>query len=311
MPEMIASVFMGTPRFAVPILEALAAVTDVRLVVTQPDRPAGRGRGIEAPPVKNAALALGLPVIQPDIIKGKRFAEKVASLGADVLVTAAFGRILGRSLLATPPLGCLNVHASILPKYRGAAPINRAIISGEEVTGVSIMAMDEGLDTGAVYDVAVTEIGQEETAGELTERLAAIGSRKLVEVISRLGLESPVPQNHGAASYAPILEKRDGRVNWSRSAREIHNLVRGVHPWPGATCLIEGAPLKIHMARVVDPDAEAGAPGEVIAHSSRGLEVACGRGVVGLVEIQLPGKKRLGAQAFFSGKKVPRGAILG
>jgi len=311
MAARLVTVFMGTPRFAVPALRALANATDLRLVVTQPDRPAGRGRVMEPPPVKVAALDLGLEVIQPEVVKGRRFAELVARLSPDVLVTAAFGRILGPALLRTPRLGCLNVHASILPAYRGAAPVNRAIAAGERVTGVSVMAMEEGLDSGPVYGVALTEIDPDETAGELTERLAGIGAAKLVEVLDQIEVLEPIPQDHARATYAPPLEKADGVIDWARPAARVHDLIRGVHPWPCATTALGGQILKVHRAILLRPSGAIAPAGRVVAHGPDGIDVACLEGAVRLCEVQLPGKRKLPADAFYAGRKLEIGSVLG
>lgn len=305
------SVFMGTPRFAVPTLETLARISDLRLVVTQPDRPAGRGRRLEPPPAKIAAAALGIEVVQPPKIKGRRFAGQIAALEPDVLVTAAFGRILGRRLLGVPRLGCLNVHASLLPRYRGAAPINWAILKGEVRTGVSIIRMVEELDAGPVFHEIETRIGPDETAEELTDRLSLLGAAALAEVLEHLEDTAPVEQDPAAVSWAPVLHKADGIIDWQRSAEDLHNHVRGMHPWPCATTSIGGQPLKIHRAAVLDRRSSPGRPGAVLLHSGDGLDVACGSGVLRLLELQLPGKKRLDAQQFHAGRQIPEGTVLG
>jgi folate-dependent phosphoribosylglycinamide formyltransferase PurN len=204
------SVFMGTPEFAVPVLEALARVSELRLVVTQPDRPVGRGRRLESPPVRLAAAGLGIDVVQPERVKGRAFARQIAGVAPDVLVTAAYGRILGRRLLAIPRVVCLNVHASLLPQWRGAAPINWAIVNGESRSGVSIVRMVEALDAGPVYRFAGVDIGPDETAGELSARLARLGAETLVEVLGRLGELDPAPQDESRVSWAPMLKTRAG-----------------------------------------------------------------------------------------------------
>ncbi len=311
MKNKLVTVFMGTPDFAVPTLRALAGSTELVLVVTQPDRPVGRGRKMGAPPVKTAAIDLGIAVIQPEVVKGKRFASKIADLKPDLLVTAAYGRILGASLLATPPLGCLNVHASLLPKLRGAAPINWAIINGDEEAGVSIMAMDEGLDTGSVYKSTAVQIGSQETAGDLTGRLAELGATVLMEVLDEIGEYEPVSQDHSLATHAPALSKKDGRMNWVESAAVLHAHVRGMHPWPCASTLLEGQPIRVHSASVVSLDGSVGKAGEVTAHTADGVDVACGKGVLRLTALQLPGKKRLGAAQFITGCKIETGIVLG
>jgi methionyl-tRNA formyltransferase len=309
--ERLVSVFMGTPRFAVPALEALAEASELRLVVTQPDRPAGRGRRLEPPPVKIAAEALEVEVIQPEVVKGKRFAGRIAGLQPDLLVTAAFGRILGPSLLAVPRLGCLNVHASLLPRYRGAAPISRAILAGDTSTGVSITRMVEELDAGPVFHRIEIEIGPDETAGELSERLSRLGAEALVEVLTRFDELEPFEQSPDEVSWAPALEKRDGVIDWSRPAGELHNHVRGMHPWPCATTTLDGTRLKVHRAMVIEGAARSERPGTVLQNSSLGLDVACGQGVLRLLELQLPGRKRLDARQFYAGRFARIGTILG
>jgi methionyl-tRNA formyltransferase len=305
------SVFMGTPAFAVPVLRRLAAISEVRLVVTQPDRPVGRGRKLTPPPVKLAAAELGLPVEQPAVVKGRRFAARIADHAPDVVVTAAFGRILGPALLETPRFGCLNVHASLLPAYRGAAPINHAILAGERQTGVSIMRMAEGLDTGPIHRATALPIDPDETAGELTERLAELGAETLAQVLGELGEREPVPQDEARASWAPMLAKADGEIDWRRPARSLHDQVRGLNPWPGAFSFLDGEPLKVHRSALLETAAGAAEPGTVTAHSAVGLDVACGDGVLRLLELQLPGKKRLDARSFHAGTRLAEGVVLG
>jgi len=306
----ISTVFMGTPAFAVPALETVAELTDLRLVVTQPDRPAGRGRRLEPPPVKMAALAMGKDVIQPHVVKGRRFAETIGAVGPDLIVTAAYGRILGRRLLDLPMLRCVNVHASLLPAYRGAAPINWAIVNGERETGVSIMRMEEGLDSGPVYRASKVEILPDETAGELTERLSRVGAEALAEFLGEVETARAVEQDHSLATHAPIIRKSDGIIDWSRGSRELHDHVRGFHPWPCATTLLEGRPLKIHRTAVIG-EGHGAVPGTVLSHTPEGVDVACGSGRLRLTALQLPGKKRLDAAAFFSGKRLSEGTLLG
>jgi methionyl-tRNA formyltransferase len=308
------AVFMGTPEFAVPSLRAVAEAAELALVVTQPDRPAGRGRRLEPPPVKTAALELGARLVQPDTTRGGAFLERVAACAPDVIVTAAFGRILGRRLLAVPRLACLNVHASLLPAYRGAAPIARAILNGERRTGVSIMRMEAGLDTGPVYRAAAVTIGDEETAGELTERLAGLGARLVAETLAdfaRGDVATPAPQDEARASFAPPLEKREGRVDWTRSAAELHAHVRGMHPWPCAAFTFGDQDIKVHRAVVLDAEVVFPAqPGEVLDHSRAGVDVACGRGALRVLDVQMPGKKRLDAASFHAGFRFEKGALL-
>ena len=307
----LSTVFMGTPAFAVPVMETLARLTDLRLVVTQPDRPAGRGRKLVPPPVKAAAMTLGVRVVQPDVVKGRRFAEVVGGVEPDLVVTAAFGRILGRRLLDLPRLHCVNVHASLLPAYRGAAPINWAIVNGERETGVSIMRMAQGLDSGPVYRAAKIEILPDETAGELTSRLSQVGAEALAEFLREVETAEAVEQDHSLATRAPMIRKSDGIVDWTKSSRVVHDHVRGFHPWPCATSFLDGQPLKIHRTAVLEGATPDSAPGAVLSHTPEGLDVACGGGVLRLVELQLPGKKRLDAAAFYSGKRLPDGTLLG
>ena len=313
MAPRLRSIFMGTPEFAVPALRATAAATSLSLVVTQPDRPSGRGRRPDSPPVKRVAAELGIRVIQPETFRGGGFLSELQALEPDVVVTAAFGRILGRRALDLPRLGCLNVHASLLPAYRGAAPVAWAIRNGEPVTGVSITRMSAELDAGPVYRAEEVAILPEETAGELTARLSSVGAVLLGGVLSDLpaGLV-PVPQDEARASYAPSLTKDDGRIEWRRRAREVQAHVRGMHPWPCATTALGGQVVKVHRAVVVDPEgAVAARPGEVLDHSRDGVSVACGEGVVRLVELQMPGRRRLGAASFYAGQRLERGIVLG
>jgi len=313
MTSKLRTIFMGTPEFAVPSLRVLAEATELGLVVTQPDRPSGRGRRLEPPPVKRIAAELGVDVFQPETVKGEAFRARIAALAPDVVVTAAFGRLLGRRLLELPRLGCLNVHASLLPAYRGAAPVAWAIRNGEEVSGVSIMRMDTGLDTGPVYLAERVPILAEETAGELTVRLARAGAEILARVLSDLpsGL-LPAPQDDALASPAPPLTKEEGRIDWSRNARAVHAHVRGMHPWPCATTTLGGDVVKVHRSAIVDEGGVFSArPGVVLAHTRAGVDVACGGGVVRLVELQLPGKKRLDASAFHAGMRLEPGTLLG
>jgi methionyl-tRNA formyltransferase len=309
------TIFFGTPDFSVPILRALADETDLVLVVSQPDRPVGRGCRMCKPPVKQAAEALGIPVIQPNVVKGKRFAARMAELKPDFIVTAAFGRILGKSLLKVPNKLALNVHASLLPRHRGAAPANWAIIEGDKETGVSIMEMVPELDAGPVYLTHRTPIDTTETASELLERLSSIGAEALIVCIATFDSLSPIPQNSDEATYARMLKKEDGQIDWSKRATEISNHVRGMSPWPSAVTCIDGAPYKIHKAHPLDEaggDAEEKqAPGTVVSVCAHGLDVACGKGVLRIVEIQAPGRKRMPVQAFILGTSLAIGMRFG
>lgn len=303
------AIFFGTPRLAVPSLDAVASIADVALVVCQPDRPAGRGLSLRPPPVKERALELGIEVAQPKRVKRPAFAESLRALEADVAVVVAYGRILPAAVLAAPRTGCVNVHASLLPRWRGAGPIQWAIAHGDEQTGVCLMQMDEGMDTGPVIACEATPIDPDETAGELGARLAQMGADLLTRELPRwvAGELTPTPQDHDAATMAPLLTKDDGRIDWSWPARAVHDRVRGMHPWPGAYTTLDGATLKIHRTRVLD---ESGAPGAVLA-ADDALIVACGEGAVAIEQLQLAGKKRLKARAFLSGHPIAPGATMG
>ncbi len=291
------AIFFGTPAFAVPCLVALTEVADVALVVCQPDRPAGRGLKLRPPPTKELALARGIPVLQPTKVRTASFAGELAALEADVGVVVAYGRILPRAVLDAPRLGCVNVHASLLPRWRGAAPIQWAVVHGDAETGVCLMQMDEGMDTGPVLSCDRTPIDPDETAGELSERLAALGAALLSRDLDAFvgGRLEPRPQDEAGATRAPLLRKADGRVDFRASARAVHDRVRGMTPWPGAFAHIDGARVKIHRTHVVVDEGGRGAPGEIVRADRHGIEVACGRGTVAIDELQLEGKRRVAA----------------
>jgi methionyl-tRNA formyltransferase len=307
-------VFMGTPGFAVPSLEALAgAGHDITLVVTQPDRPSGRGRKLSPPPVKLKAAELGIDVYQPERVKRPEAVERLAAERPDVIVVAAFGQILPKSVLDIPPKGCLNVHASILPRYRGAAPINWAIIRGENMTGVTIMQMDVGMDTGGMLMLEEEHIRPDDTAGTLTERLAGLGAKMVVEALERLdkrGLQ-PVSQDESKATYAPMLKKEIGRINWGLTAAEIERLVRGLDPWPGAYTTYDGEQLRIWRASAGDTGDNTGEPGEVLKAGREGISVATGGGVLLIIELQGPGGRRMPARDYLAGHRIAVGERLG
>ncbi len=303
-------VFMGSPDFAVPALQALLDRHEVALVLTQPDKPAGRGKKLVPPAVKVAAEAAGLPVAQPRSARTPEVAALLRETNAELAVVVAYGKILPREVLEAFPRGCINIHASLLPRYRGAAPIQWAVINGERETGVCIMQLDEGMDTGPVLLERRTPIGEDETAGELFERLAPMGAEALLEALDGLaaGTLEPRPQDHDAATHAPMLKKEDGRVDWSWPARRVADRVRGVNPWPGAQTTLAGVPLKLFRARVTGGS---GAPGQVLAVDDRGLVVACGDGACAIAEVQAPGKRRMPAPAFAAGRAVGPGTVLG
>lgn len=304
-------VFMGSPDFAVPALRALLDHHEVVLVVTQPDKRAGRGKRMAAPPVKDVALAAGVPVIQPKSARRPELAERLREAGADIGVVVAYGKILPKAVLEAFPLGCINIHGSLLPKYRGAAPIQWAIIRGETETGVTIMCLDEGMDTGPMLVTRAMPVLPEDTAGSLFERMAPIGAEALLDALE--GLESGTlvarPQDDAAATYAPMLTKEDGIIDWSESARAVANRIRGVDPWPGAETSLAGERLKLFGAEPVD-DTRPGQPGEVLGLSDRGLLVACGSGVCAVRALQAPGRRRLQARDFTSGRAIPAGTVF-
>jgi methionyl-tRNA formyltransferase len=304
------AVFMGSPEFAVPCLEALAAVADVAAVVTQPDKPAGRGQRLEAPAVKLAAERAGLRVMQPQSVRKPPFLDELRALAPDVVVVVAYGKILPPDVLAVPRFGCVNVHASLLPKYRGAAPIQWAIIFGERETGVTLMQMDAGMDTGPMLLTRAVAIDDDTTAGELHARLAPVGAALLAEGLPRLlaGELRAEPQDHARATMAPMLEKETGRVDFAAGARAVRDLVRGCDPWPKGFTTLGGEPLWLFRPKLVSG---AGEPGVVLGADRDGLLVGCGADAVAFGELQRPGKKRLAAQAFLAGVPIATGARLG
>jgi len=307
-------VFCGTPRFAVPTLEKLvAAGHSVPLVVTQPDRPRGRGLEMIASPVKEAALRLGIPVVQPAAIKSNEgFRDQLTAIGPDVIVVVGYGRIIPQWMIDLPRFGNLNLHASLLPKYRGAAPIQWTIACGETVTGVTTMRIDAGLDTGDILMQRELPIAPNDTAETLGPKLASIGADLMVETLR--GLESgevrPIPQDHSRASLAPILKKEDGRMDFSRSAEELSNRLRGFRPWPGAFTTFRGKILQVHQAHPsVSPPA---LPPGALAVSGTRLLLACAQGTaLELMEVQMEGKRRMTAQEFSNGYKPKTGERLG
>lgn len=298
-------IFMGTPAFAVPTLEALiAAGHDVVAVVAQPDRPAGRGQELRSPPTVEVARRHGIEVLQPVKVRSGAFPERVEALGAEVAVVVAYGRILTPRLLAAPRRGCINVHASLLPRWRGAAPIQWAVLAGDAETGITTMQMAEGLDTGDMLLQVRTPIGPAETAGELHDRLAPMGAALLVRTLAELDGLVPRAQDDALATYAPMLEKPHGRLDWGASAAEIDRRVRGLSPWPGTWCPFRGEALKVLRVRVVDGGGAA--PGTLL----EGAVVACGAGAVELLEVQAPGRKRVTGLEFVRGARLGPGASL-
>lgn len=310
MAERLNIVFMGTPGFAVPTLEALhGSPHRVVQVVTQPDRPRGRGRKPTPPPVKAAALEMGLPVVQPETMRDSGFLQAVRALAPDLLVVVAFGQILKPALLEIPRLGAVNIHASLLPKYRGPAPIQWAVINGERETGVTTMFMDAGLDTGDMLLTRREPISQEDTAGSLHDRLAVSGAALLLETLDRLERLEPVPQKNDESSYAPLLAKADGHIAWERPAEAIDWRIRGVSPWPGAFTFINERRVKLLKALPLAEPANA-PPGTVEPGFPDELRVATGDGVLSLLELQGESGRRLPVADFLRGFPVPPGTRL-
>jgi methionyl-tRNA formyltransferase len=301
--------FYGTPDFAVPTLEMLLLQQDVVAVVTQPDRPAHRGQRLTASPVKVRALEAGVPVLQPARLRDPEWPERLRPYRPEIGVVVAFGQILPRAVLDVPARGSVNVHASLLPRYRGAAPIAWAIIRGETETGISIMQMDEGMDTGPVLLTERTAIGPDETAGELSARLAAMGAGALKNALSRLDSLRPLPQVHGEATLAPRLKKADGAIDWTRPAREIANLVRGCNPWPGAFTRTPGGGLLIWRAQAIEASV-AGSPGMLIARGGS-LAVATGAGLLLPVEVQAEGRRAMSWDEYRRGARLAAGVAIG
>ncbi len=306
-------VFCGTPMFAVPCLEGLiTAGHEVMLVVTQPDRPQGRGMTMAAPPVKQAALKLGLPVIQPEKIKKNlEFQEQLTGLKPDAIIVVGYGRIIPPWMLQFPPHGNINVHGSLLPKYRGAAPIQWAIASGETITGVTTMRLDQGLDTGDMLMQRELEIRPDDTAITLAPRMAALGAELLVQTLDALanGSISPAPQDDSQATLAPILKKQDGQIDFSRNAKEIYDRLRGFQPWPGAFTHYRGKMLKIVSAEPASANLEV-APGQLYMHEDA-LLAGCGGGtLLSLLQLQPEGKKAISAREFISGYRPALGEKL-
>ena len=339
-------VFLGSPEFAVPCLRAVHAEHGVALVVSQPDKPAGRGSQLTAPAVAIAARELGLPVIQPRSAKTGELRDALIGSGAELAVVVAYGKILPRPVLDALPRGCINVHGSLLPKYRGAAPVQWAVIDGERETGVSIMQLDEGMDTGPVFLERRVAIDPDETAGELLHRLAPIGAQALLEVIAAIaaGTAHAAAQDHAGASHARMLAKADGAIAFDQTAAAVAARIRGVDPWPGAHAVLRGQPVKLFRAQPVPQDDARGSPGAepastlrdavraspgsdaaalggttpgqappgtVLAIDARGARVATGDGAVVIRELQSAGRKRLSAAQFAAGRGIAVGDVLG
>jgi methionyl-tRNA formyltransferase len=305
-------VFCGTPEFAVPTLKAVVGGHDVALVVTQPDRAAGRGMEMQAPPVKLAALAHGIPVAQPEKIKtNEEFRRQLEAIKPDAIIVVAYGRIIPRWMLDLPPFGNINLHGSLLPKYRGAAPVQWAIANGDTVTGVTTMRIDEGLDTGDMLLAHTIPIAANETAPDVFNALSDIGAQLMVQTLGRLaaGNIDPQQQDHAQATLAPILTREDGAIDFARTAQQIYNRWRGFQPWPGAHTLLRGKKLIVHRMHVEASDATD--PGRLSVHGEEML-AGCGSGtVIAFDEIQMEGKRRMTASEFLRGFQVGSGERLG
>jgi len=307
-------VFFGTPDFAVPTLQALIESRHpVVAAVTQPDRPRGRGQRPHAPPVKDLALRHGLPVLQPERLRNEDFLSALKALNADLGVVAAYGKILSDAVLQIPHKGLINVHASLLPKYRGAAPIHRAVMAGETTTGVTIMRVVKALDAGPMISSASRAIGPDETSSEVEQALAAIGAEALVKAVDALagGTAVEIPQEEAQSTYAHRLEKTDGVVDWSRPASAIHNQIRGLHPWPHAYSDLDGERtilLQSHVETEQQQDGRRVEPGTIIEAAGDVLGVQTGKGVLRILELQREGRRPVSAREFLAGRRLPEGA---
>ncbi len=307
-------VFMGTPDFAAGALEALIqAGHEITAVYTQPDKPKGRGKEVQMTPVKELALKHGIPVHQPRRIKEAEEVEKLRQIPADVFVVAAFGQIVSQDILDIPKYGCINIHASLLPKYRGAAPIQWAVIDGEDKTGITIMQMNAGIDTGDILYTKEYTLSPKETGASLFDKLMALGAEAIVEALPLLeaGQLTPIPQDHEKATYAAKLTKQLGELNFGQSAVVLERLIRGLNSWPSAYTYYKGKQLKIWQAEVVDMAAEAAEPGMVIAVDKQSFTVAAGDGGLKITELQIEGKKRMSCKDFLLGYPVVIGDKLG
>ena len=305
-------IFMGTPDFAVGTLEAIIeAGHEVVLVVTQPDKPKGRSGALQFPPVKECAVAHGIEVFQPTKIRLEENVEYLKKYDADIMVVAAFGQILPKSILDMPKYGCINVHASLLPKYRGAAPIQWAVINGDPITGVTIQQMDIGVDTGDIILTKELAIAEDETGGGLFDKLAVVGAKACVEAMAQIadGTATRTPQNHEEATHVSMISKEFGHIDWKQSAIEIERLIRGLNPWPSAYTRLDGKTFKIWKAEVVSGtrDYQVGC---IIKVTKDCMEVQTGQGVLSLLEVQLEGKKRMEVDAFLRGYQVEEGTFL-
>jgi len=299
-------IFMGTPDFSVPALQGLIDGPDQLVaVITQPDRPKGRGKKLTPPPVKILAESAGIPVIQPTKIKTEEFAQELRSFKPDLIIVAAYGRILPSNILDLPPLGCINIHGSLLPQHRGAAPIQWAILAGDKKAGITIMQMDVGMDTGAMLLPASIPVANDETAGSLFTKLSNLGGTALLEALDLLRQDklSPIEQDHSLATEAPPLKKEHGSINWTQSASELHCFIRGMDPWPTAYSFLDGKRFRFFMPALSDISSDQ-SPGSIVQADKKGLAIATGEGVLLVREIQPEGKKRMSVEAYLCGQSL-------
>lgn len=305
-------IFMGTPDFAVPSLEALLTKHEVVLVVTQPDKPKGRGKKMVPTPVKACALEHGIPVLQPEKVKEPEFVEQLRSYEPDLIAVTAFGQILSEPILEMPKYGCINVHGSLLPKYRGAAPMQWSIIDGEKVTGITTMYMAKGLDSGDMLLKAEVEITDEDTFATIHDKMAVTGANLLLDTLDQLeaGTLERIPQDHDAATYAPMITKETGHIDWSKNRQDIINLIRGLNPVPAAYTIYEEEVLKIFGAALSDVQADTAANGEIVAVVKKGFVVKCGDGCLLITEVQARGGKRMMTDAYLRGHAMKEGILL-
>jgi methionyl-tRNA formyltransferase len=307
-------IFMGTPQFAVPTLEALIQKGHrILAVVTQPDRPKGRGRKQVPSPVKELAVTHQIKVLQPQKVSDDHFCDQIREMEPDMAIVVAFGQILKENLLTIPGWGVINIHASLLPKYRGAAPIQWAILNSESKTGLTVMRMDEGLDTGPILFQKEVPILEDETAGQLHDRLSQLAGQVIIEALTDMAKTQvkEIPQDDSLASYASKIERRDSLVDWKQPATKISCLIRALDPRPGAFTLLEGKQIKLFSSTVVDRSGLDGVPGRVVRHTQEAIHVETGQGMIGIREIQYPGKKRLSIPDFLRGFPLPEGTIFG
>ena len=305
-------IFMGTPDFAVPSLEALLTKHEVVLVVTQPDKPKGRGKKMVPTPVKACALEHGIPVLQPEKVKEPEFVEQLRSYEPDLIAVTAFGQILSEPILEMPKYGCINVHGSLLPKYRGAAPMQWSIIDGEKVTGITTMYMAKGLDSGDMLLKAEVEITDEDTFATIHDKMSVTGANLLLDTLDQLeaGTLERIPQDHDAATYAPMITKETGHIDWSKNRQDIINLIRGLNPVPAAYTIYEEEVLKICGAVISDVQADDAANGEIVAVVKKGFVVKCGDGCLLITEVQARGGKRMMTDAYLRGHAMKEGILL-